>query len=164
VRESSLIKLVAADAQATRAIGALLARALSVHEAAFVIAIEGELGAGKTTLVGGLLNALGFQGHARSPTYTLIEPYVLSDRAIYHLDLYRLTDPREVEALGLRDLLEPRAVFLIEWPERGGGLVPPFDLGVLITYASDAGRHVQLHGASTAGESVVRSIAATEKP
>jgi tRNA threonylcarbamoyladenosine biosynthesis protein TsaE len=164
VRESSLITLAAADAQATRAIGALLARALSVREAAFVIAIEGELGAGKTTLVGGLLNALGIQGHVRSPTYTLIEPYVLSDRAIYHLDLYRLTDPREVEALGLRDLLEPRAVFLIEWPERGGGLVPPFDLKVLITYAPDAGRHVQLHGASTAGESVVQSIAATEKP
>jgi tRNA threonylcarbamoyladenosine biosynthesis protein TsaE len=158
------MSLAVADAQATRTVGASLARALQAVDAPFVIALEGELGAGKTTLVGGLLNALGFKGHARSPTYTLIEPYDLAGRAIYHLDLYRLTDPHEVEALGLRDLLEPKAVFLIEWPERGGGLLPGFDLQIRIRYRADSGREIDLFSGSTAGESVVRHVMATEKP
>jgi tRNA threonylcarbamoyladenosine biosynthesis protein TsaE len=158
------MSLAVADAQATRTVGASLARALLAVEVPFVIALEGELGAGKTTLVGGLLNALGFKGHARSPTYTLIEPYDLDGRAIYHLDLYRLTDPQEVEALGIRDLLEPKAVFLIEWPERGGGLLPDFDLQVRIHYRAESGREIDLLSGSTAGESVVRHVMATEKP
>jgi tRNA threonylcarbamoyladenosine biosynthesis protein TsaE len=158
------MSLTAADAQATRRVGASLARALVAVEVPFVIALEGELGAGKTTLVGGLLNALGFHGHARSPTYTLIEPYELAGRAIYHLDLYRLTDPQEVEALGLRDLLEPRAVFLIEWPERGGGLLPDFDLQVRIRYGTESGRQVDVVSGSTDGGSVVQHVLATEKP
>jgi tRNA threonylcarbamoyladenosine biosynthesis protein TsaE len=158
------MSLAIADPQATRTVGAALARALQAVETPFVIALEGELGAGKTTLVGGLLNALGFKGHARSPTYTLIEPYDLAGRAIYHLDLYRLTDPQEVEALGLRDLLEPKAVFLIEWPERGGGLLPDFDLRIRIRYRAESGREIDLLSGSTAGESVVRHVMATEKP
>jgi tRNA threonylcarbamoyladenosine biosynthesis protein TsaE len=164
VRESALISLTAADAQATRAIGASIARALITPEAPFVITLEGELGAGKTTLVGGLLNALGFQGHARSPTYTLIEPYELAGRAIYHLDLYRLTDPQEIEALGIRDLLEAGAVFVIEWPERAEGLLPALDLKVQIRYATQFGRQVDLVAGSNAGKSVLTRIVATEKP
>jgi tRNA threonylcarbamoyladenosine biosynthesis protein TsaE len=159
-----LKSLIAADAQATRSIGATLAHALLNVEQPFVIALEGELGAGKTTLVAGLLHALGFQGHARSPTYTLIEPYELSDRAIYHLDLYRLADPREVDALGLRDLIEARAVFLIEWPERGKGLLPSSDLTVRIHYGAESGREIDLVSGSTAAESVLRHMTAAEKP
>jgi tRNA threonylcarbamoyladenosine biosynthesis protein TsaE len=158
------MSLTAADAQATRTIGAALARELLTVEVPLIVALEGELGAGKTTLVGGLLNALGHQGHARSPTYTLIEPYGLAGRAVYHLDLYRLTDPQEVEALGLRDLLEPGAIFLIEWPARGEGLLPAFDLTVRLRYGAQSGREVDLISGSTAGASVVARLTATAKP
>lgn len=147
-----------------RAIGAALAAALAATDAPFVIALEGELGAGKTTLVGALLNAFGFAGHARSPTYTLIEPYELRDRAIYHLDLYRLTDPREVDALGLRDLQDPRSVLLIEWPERGAGALPPIDVRVLIQYAPDGGRLLTLSGVSESGRNVLLAYSAAAKP
>lgn len=124
-----------------RSLGAALAGALlevpfEDPGATIVIAIQGELGAGKTTLVGGLINALGIAGAVRSPTYTLIEPYEAHGRHIYHLDLYRLADPQEVTALGIRDLLLPDAVLLIEWPERGVGALPDADLAVAITYSA----------------------------
>ena len=84
-----------------RAIGA----AIDSGQDPFIVALEGELGAGKTTLVGGILRAHGITGPVRSPTYTLIEPYETERRQLYHLDLYRLLDPGEVEPLGIRDLL-----------------------------------------------------------
>jgi tRNA threonylcarbamoyladenosine biosynthesis protein TsaE len=164
VRESSPLELQAADVQAMRMIGAALARALESVDAPFVIAFDGELGAGKTTLVGALLNALGFAGHARSPTYTLIEPYEIAGRAVYHLDLYRLTDPREVDALGLRDLQEQRSLFLIEWPERGKGALPPADLTVSIRYAEGGGRSLRLTAGSNSGAHVLLACAAAAKP
>lgn len=124
-----------------RSLGAALAGALlevpfEDPGATIVIAIQGELGAGKTTLVGGLINALGIAGAVRSPTYTLIEPYEAHGRHIYHLDLYRLADPQEVTALGIGDLLLPDTVLLIEWPERGVGALPDADLAVAITYSA----------------------------
>lgn len=147
-----------------RALGATLAAALATIDLPLVIALEGELGAGKTTLVGALLNAFGFAGHARSPTYTLIEPYTLSGRAIHHLDLYRLTDPREVDALGLRDLQEPRSILLIEWPERGAGALPPIDLRISIRYAVGDGRVLALSANSEAGRNVLLAYTAPAKP
>jgi tRNA threonylcarbamoyladenosine biosynthesis protein TsaE len=164
VRESSSIELHAADVEAMRATGAAFARALASVSAPFVIELDGELGAGKTTLVGALLNGLGFAGHARSPTYTLIEPYELGGRAVYHLDLYRLTDPREVDALGLRDLQEPRSIFLIEWPERGRGSLPPPDLTISIRYADAGGRSLRITPGSNSGRDVLLASTATEKP
>ena len=128
MREPSSLALSVPDVSAMRSIGASLAHALREVDAPFVVTLQGELGAGKTTLVGALLNAMGFVGSAKSPTYTLIEPYVLADRDVYHLDLYRLTDPLEMEALAIRDLLVPRSVLLIEWPERGQGARPTADL------------------------------------
>ncbi len=147
-----------------RAIGTALAAALATVRAPLVVALEGELGAGKTTLVGALLNAFGLAGHARSPTYTLIEPYELAGRAIYHLDLYRLADPREVDALGLRDLQEPGSLLLIEWPERGEGALPPIDLWIAIRYAADHGRIVSLSAASETGGNVLLAYTAVAKP
>lgn len=145
-----------------RTVGASLADTLKGVEQPFVIALEGELGAGKTTLVGGVLRRLGFSGHARSPTYTLIEPYELDGRSVFHLDLYRLTDPREVDALGLRDMLHPGTVLLIEWPERGAGALPATDLSVHIRYAGE-GREVTLNGESKLGQSVLQRLSATAK-
>ena len=118
--------------------GALAGALLGVSGTAIVVAIQGELGAGKTTMVGGLINALGIAGPVRSPTYTLIEPYEAHGRHIYHLDLYRLADPREVEALGVRDLLLPDTILLIEWPERGAGALPEADLAIGIAYPTSA--------------------------
>jgi tRNA threonylcarbamoyladenosine biosynthesis protein TsaE len=164
VREPQLTPIVAPDVAAMRSIGASLARASTHVEQPFVIALEGELGAGKTTLVGGFLSALGFRGHARSPTYTLIEPYEFGDRSVYHLDLYRLADFRDVEALGLRDLLQPRSIFLIEWPERGAGALPSFDLTVRIRYARKSGREIELLGHSKLGQSAIEVAWATAKP
>jgi tRNA threonylcarbamoyladenosine biosynthesis protein TsaE len=147
-----------------RAVGQAIAAAIRGIQSSLIIYLEGELGAGKTTLVGGLLNASGFAGHARSPTYTLIEPYELDTCSIYHLDLYRLADPREVDALGLRDLLLPGTVLLIEWPDRGAGELPPADVSILIDYAPQSGRQLTLKGRTEVGESVVKRVSAAVKP
>lgn len=155
MRQSESTIVIAADAIAMRAIGAAFADALlAVSAAPIVIAIEGELGAGKTTFVGGVLNALGLEGPARSPTYTLIEPYEFANRSIFHLDLYRLAAPFEVEALGLRDLLDADAVLLVEWPEKGEGFIPAADLHLLITYATAPaeGRSLTFVASSEAGK------------
>ncbi|MFL6618052.1 MAG: tRNA (adenosine(37)-N6)-threonylcarbamoyltransferase complex ATPase subunit type 1 TsaE [Povalibacter sp.] len=124
------------DAEHMRELGCALGRALIAFPGGpLVIFLRGELGAGKTTLVGGVLYAIGFNGPARSPTYTLIEPYETASKRIFHLDLYRLADPHEVEALGLRDLLTQDAILLIEWPERGGDQLPQADLTLTIRYS-----------------------------
>ncbi|WP_116808731.1 tRNA (adenosine(37)-N6)-threonylcarbamoyltransferase complex ATPase subunit type 1 TsaE [Steroidobacter cummioxidans] len=143
-------------------LGRAIAAAVDATESTFIIALEGELGAGKTTLVGGILRSYGVTGPVRSPTYTLIEPYETASRAIYHLDLYRLTDPGEVEPLGIRDLLTGAALLLIEWPSRAAGAIPAADLQVDIAYPAlgTEGRQVRLTPHSLNGANVVRHIVA----
>lgn len=136
----------------TIAAGQRLASALP--EAAFIY-IDGDLGAGKTTLVRALLRALGHDGPVRSPTYTLIEPYELGGRNIYHLDLYRLGGPLELEDIGFRDLLTESCLLLVEWPERGGGVLPPPDLRLRLT-AEDAGRRLTLRPSSEIGAKILK--------
>jgi len=151
--------LTAADAAATRAIGASLAVALLAVDPVepLLIGLSGELGAGKTTLVGGLLEALGHAGPVRSPTYALIEPYRLADRDVHHCDLYRLRDPDELEDLGLRDLLTARSVLLIEWPERAGDRLRAPDLSLRLDYSA-AGREVHLTSASVVGQAILARL------
>lgn len=108
-----------------------------------VVYLHGDLGAGKTTLVRGALRALGYEGAVRSPTYTLLERYELDGLVIVHFDLYRLADPEELHALGLRELLEEAAMLFFEWPERGEGLLPPATLTLRFDLEGD-GRRV--HG------------------
>jgi len=115
------------------------------------IYLQGDLGTGKTTLVRGILRGLDYTGPVRSPTYTLLEPYDLETMQLYHLDLYRLADPEELELLGLRDLLEPRSVLFVEWPERGEGVLPLPDLRVHIQHAG-AGRDLEVIAAGRHGE------------
>jgi tRNA threonylcarbamoyladenosine biosynthesis protein TsaE len=129
-----------ASAEAQRAFGKRLAGALS---APCVIYLDGELGTGKTTLARGILSGLGHQGAVRSPTYTLIEPYELAGVRVHHLDLYRLGDPEELDYLGLRDLIGEDALWIVEWPGRGAGILPPADLLIQIGYR-DAGRSLCL--------------------
>jgi tRNA threonylcarbamoyladenosine biosynthesis protein TsaE len=152
-----------ATADDMRALGRALGDALRTAGAgALVIGIEGELGAGKTTLVSGVLARLGVTGAIRSPTYTLIEPYEVAGLQLYHIDLYRLTSPREVEALGIRDLLDARAVLLIEWPSRGAGALPIEDLSVSIEYQGSGAqlRLLRAQAHSSAGDKLVEHILA----
>jgi tRNA threonylcarbamoyladenosine biosynthesis protein TsaE len=110
------------DPEHTEALGAALARTLApATDGPRVIYLEGELGAGKTTLARGFLRALGVAGPVRSPTYTLVECYELDRLICVHLDLYRLSSAAELEALGVRELAAPDHVWLIEWPERAAG-------------------------------------------
>ncbi|MCC5811825.1 MAG: tRNA (adenosine(37)-N6)-threonylcarbamoyltransferase complex ATPase subunit type 1 TsaE [Ectothiorhodospiraceae bacterium] len=122
------------DAEATEALGARLGAAAPEQ---CVIYLHGDLGAGKTTLVRGLLRALGHQGPVPSPTYTLLEPYEFDGRTVLHLDLYRLADPGELDYLGLRDYLGRPMLVLVEWPQRGRGALPPADLEITLEYAGD---------------------------
>ncbi|MGB5339045.1 MAG: tRNA (adenosine(37)-N6)-threonylcarbamoyltransferase complex ATPase subunit type 1 TsaE [Gammaproteobacteria bacterium] len=147
------MKIRIPDAAAMEALGAQLAAAHSPG----IIYLQGELGAGKTTLVRGLLRELGCRDRVRSPTYTLVEPYLLGAVHVYHLDLYRLAAPEELEWLGLRDMLSERALLLVEWPEQGAGVLPDPDLGILIEYAG-SGRSVTLTSATTAGARLLAGV------
>jgi tRNA threonylcarbamoyladenosine biosynthesis protein TsaE len=137
--------------QAQEAFGGELAARL---RAPCVIYLVGDLGTGKTTLVRGMLRGLGHRGSVRSPTYTLLEPYELAGFRLFHLDLYRLGDPEELEYLGLRDLLEGDSVLLVEWPERGAGFLPPADLEVRLHHA-DAARVLDLTPLTGAGAALL---------
>ena len=127
-----------AVARATEAAGAALAKAVAGQ--AGVITLSGALGAGKTTLVRGLLHALGHAGTVRSPTYTLVESYAFDGWRVLHLDLYRLTGGRDLDALGLRDELDADTLLLVEWPERAGAALPPPDLRIALEAVGDARR------------------------
>ncbi len=123
----------------TESFGAQLAAVKpAADEAAVVIYLRGDLGAGKTTLARGFLGACGIRGTVHSPTYTLVESYEAGADTIVHLDLYRLRDASELEALGVRDLARAHHYWLVEWPERGTGRLPPADLIVSLEVGRDS--------------------------
>ncbi|MDX1656602.1 MAG: tRNA (adenosine(37)-N6)-threonylcarbamoyltransferase complex ATPase subunit type 1 TsaE [Candidatus Competibacteraceae bacterium] len=143
----------------TEALGATLAAAVERAglPGPLVVGLRGELGTGKTTLVRGLLRALGQRGRVKSPTYTLLEPYDLGQRRVYHLDLYRVADPDELEYLGLRELLEPGALLLVEWPQRGTGVLPGADLELELLHRGE-GREVRLEASGVEGKILLESL------
>lgn len=102
-----------------------------------VIWLEGDLGAGKTTFARGLIHALGYKGRVKSPTYGLLEHYQLESLQVLHMDLYRISDPGELEFLGIEDLLDERTILLIEWPKRGDGWLPEPDFIFRFAYAGE---------------------------
>ena len=149
--------VILSDLAATEHLGGELAQALPENVAGWIMLLQGELGSGKSTLARAMLRELGHMGTVPSPTYTLIEPYKLSSLSIYHIDLYRLSDAHELEDLGLRDLLEDQALLLVEWPERGSGVLPAADLLISIEHR-DVGRRVTLEAATAAGQHLVSKL------
>ncbi len=144
----------------TESLGAALARSVPwTAPQALTVFLQGELGAGKTTLVRGLLRALGVEGTVQSPTYTLLECYETPAGRVLHLDLYRLAGDAEVASLGLRDELNPGVLLLIEWPERAVVALPPADLCIELSLAA-AGRIARLEDASALGAAWLAAAAA----
>jgi len=127
-------------------------------QARTILHLQGELGVGKTTLVRGFLRALGHTGAVKSPTYTLVEPYQIRGKKIYHFDFYRLTDPEELEYMGIRDYLTEEMLALIEWPEKGGRLTPAADLQIQLFYHNQTERLLKLQALTAIGQTVVTYI------
>jgi tRNA threonylcarbamoyladenosine biosynthesis protein TsaE len=130
-----------ASTEATEQFGAAL---WTILPETGVIFLQGDLGAGKTTLVRGFLRGAGFTGAVKSPTFTLVEEYNLGERKIFHFDLYRLNDPEELEWIGIRDYFSQNCLCFIEWAERGTGFLPSPEVIISLT-VHNLGRNLKLH-------------------
>ena len=136
------------DAAATERVGGALARALT---GGMVVTLSGDLGAGKTTLVRGVLRELGWNGPVKSPTYTLVEYYPISSLDFYHFDFYRFADPEEWETAGLAEFFRRDSACIVEWPERVANLLPLPDLSIVLVHAGE-GRDIGAASHSADGD------------
>lgn len=146
------------DEQATLDLGKELARIVPDE---LIVFLQGDLGVGKTTLVRGFLQGLGHQGAVKSPTYTLVEPYFLQQKWIYHFDLYRLTDAEELEIIGVRDYFG-QSICFVEWPENGKGHLPKEDIHCYIK-VEKRGRFIRIESCSDRGDVVLKQLVVDEK-
>ena len=140
-------KLTLSSLEDTKKLGQELAKEILKRkgEAAFVVFLDGDLGTGKTTLVKEIIFALGVKEKVKSPTFTIIEPYELNNENIYHVDLYRIIDPTELEIIGLREYLnESKAIIFIEWPEKSYGYLKKFDLKISLKHLSENERKCRI--------------------
>ncbi|PPA04021.1 tRNA (adenosine(37)-N6)-threonylcarbamoyltransferase complex ATPase subunit type 1 TsaE [Pseudomonas sp. MWU12-2312b] len=155
----SEVTLYLADEEAMTAFGTRIAQTTQGHGLIF---LEGDLGAGKTTLSRGIIRGLGHVGAVKSPTFTLVEPYEIGDIRAFHSDLYRLVDSEELEFLGIRDYFEDDALCLIEWPDKGAGFLPKPDLTITIS-PHDSGRSLKILPQGSRGESWCAALALESK-
>lgn len=142
------------DEAATAALAARVAGAL---DGELVLYLDGDLGAGKTSFARALLRTLGVDERIKSPTYSLVESYPLAHGHAWHLDLYRIVEPGELEWLGLDALAEPGALVLVEWPQHGAGALPPADL-VLHLARDGEGRKAGLEARNARGQALVARL------
>ncbi len=127
-------------------------------DSSFVMFLKGDLGTGKTTFARGFIQASGYQGIVKSPTYTLVEPYsIRSQRMCYHFDLYRLIDPEELEFTGARDYFNDNDVCLVEWPEKAEGFLAPADWICSFSYFKN-GRNLQISAISDKGKNLMLQL------
>jgi len=153
------VRTHAHTAQDTEDFGGQLARARPEGASFAVVNLSGELGAGKTTFARGFLRGLGVSGPVRSPSYTLVDIYPVAGLTVRHVDLYRLRDPAELDTLGLREWARPGNLWLIEWPEKGAGHLPPPDLALLFA-AGAPGHDIEATAQSELGRSWMARFAA----
>ncbi len=152
--------MVLVDERATAALGARLAEVLLAWNQGLVVSLAGELGAGKTALARATLRGLGHDGRVGSPSYTLVEPYPLAGRCLYHMDLYRLADPEELEFLGVRDIDPAKDWMFVEWADHGTGFLPAIDLVIRLCYA-DIGRKARFTAENERGSAVLSLLQRT---
>ncbi|MFB2682631.1 tRNA (adenosine(37)-N6)-threonylcarbamoyltransferase complex ATPase subunit type 1 TsaE [Shewanella mangrovisoli] len=138
----------------TIAVGQKLARHI---QAPLTLYLTGDLGAGKTTLSRGLIQGLGHKGAVKSPTYTLVEPYELDGVEVYHFDLYRLNDPEELEFMGIRDYFTDSSLCIVEWPDKGHGLLPDADIHLHLNYVNQV-REIQIRALTESGKKLLAAI------
>jgi len=141
---------------ATQQLATALAACPALRQA--FIALRGDLGAGKTTLVRHLLRALGVPGRIKSPTYAVVEPYELPGWSAWHFDFYRFNDPREWEDAGFRDIFASPGLKLAEWPDKAAGQLPLADLVLQLTLIDEAARHVTLTAQTPVGLTLLSAI------
>ena len=151
-------ELALEDEVATMALGSALAPTL---QPGMTIYLCGDLGAGKTTLARGLLRALGFHGNVKSPTYTLVEPYVDSRIHLYHFDFYRFTHPDEYLEAGLDEYFARQGVCLVEWPQHAAPHIPAPDLEIRLEMAAQ-GRHACLRALTETGRKCILGMSSPE--
>ena len=140
-------KLTLRSLEDTKNLGQEIAKEIVERKdkSAFIVFLDGDLGTGKTTLVKEIIFALGIKEKVKSPTFTIIEPYELNDKNIYHIELYRINDPSELEIIGLREYLnESEAIIFIEWPEKSFGFLKKFDLKISLKHSSEKERKCKI--------------------
>ena len=137
--------------------GHLLAGVIAKANAPLLIILDGDMGAGKTTISRGVLQGLGHCGVVKSPTYTLVEPYDLEIGKVFHFDLYRLVDPHELEHIGFSDYLSQANLCIIEWPENGGSYIPQADIKIDIRQYQ-SGRKVTLSSYTDSGKQYINQL------
>ncbi len=139
----------------------LAARIAAQTSSGTVMLLDGDLGTGKTTLVRGFLQSLGFKGNVKSPTYTLVEPYLIDKQQIYHFDLYRLGTPDELEYAGGRDYFDGQSICLIEWPDKAEGYLPVADLLFELSYEKtdgEQGRRCKISSHTDKGDVILQAL------
>ncbi|KPP99838.1 tRNA (adenosine(37)-N6)-threonylcarbamoyltransferase complex ATPase subunit type 1 TsaE [Marinobacter sp. HL-58] len=157
------LTLYLSDELETEKLGHILAGLVSESGQGLVIFLEGDLGMGKTTLSRGVMRGLGHQGAVKSPTYTIVEPYEHLNPPAYHFDLYRLGDAEELEYMGIRDYFQGQNLCVIEWPERGQGILPDPDLRIRLGSRGD-GRDARLSAPTTRGGSLLARVGRQWQP
>lgn len=143
-----------ADTDETVMLGQHLAQVIQLLNRGVVAYLNGDLGAGKTTLTRGFVQGMGHKGNVKSPTYTLVEPYELTPWQIYHFDLYRLADPEELEYMGIRDYFSEKSCAFIEWPEKGEGILQKADIVINLAYSGEK-RWVDFFAENREGEAIL---------